>query len=157
MPEIIEVLVDGGKATAGPPLGPALGPLGMNINEIVKAINEKTKSFEGMKVPVKVIADTGKKTFEITVGTPPTSSLILKEIGVETGGKVFTEKVGDIKFDQIKKVADMKKDSLSGKNLKKQVLEVIGTCQSMSVTIEGMNPKDFQKLVIDGKYDDKMK
>ena len=78
MAERLEVLVDGGKATPGPPLGPALGPLGVNIVEIVKAINDKTKNFEGMKVPVTLLIDAKTKAYTIEVGTPPTSALVLK-------------------------------------------------------------------------------
>ncbi|HDJ50955.1 MAG TPA: 50S ribosomal protein L11, partial [Thermoprotei archaeon] len=81
--QVIEVLVEGGKATPGPPLGPALGPLGVNVAQVVKAINEATKEFEGMKVPVKVIVDVATRQFEIEVGLPPTSALILKELGIE--------------------------------------------------------------------------
>jgi large subunit ribosomal protein L11 len=157
MPETVDCLVDGGKATGGPPLGPALGPLGVNINEVVKAINEKTKSFAGMKVPVKVIIDPGKKTFEITVGTPPTSALITKELKLEKGGKVHLETVGNLTMAQAIKIAKMKQDTLSGKTLKDQVMEVIGTCQSMAVTVEGKNPKDLQIEIKEGKYDDKFK
>ena len=76
MAEKLDVLVDGGKATPGAPLGPALGPLGVNIVEIIKAINEKTKAFEGMKVPVTLVVDPKTKAYTITVGTPPTSALI---------------------------------------------------------------------------------
>src|SRR5207249_1781966 len=83
--EKLQVLIDGGKATPGPPLGPALGPLGVNIVEILKAINEKTKSFEGMKVPVTLLVDPKTKTFSIEVGTPPTSALITKELKIEKG------------------------------------------------------------------------
>ena len=78
MADTVEVLVEGGKATPGQPLGPALGPLGVNIPQIVGAINEKTKAFDGMKVPVKIIIDKDKN-FEIKVGTPPTSSLVTKQ------------------------------------------------------------------------------
>ncbi len=84
MPEKIEALVDGGKASAGPPLGPALGPLGVNIGQIVSEINKKTKDFAGMKVPVVIIVDPKTKDFTITVGTPPASSLIKQELGVDT-------------------------------------------------------------------------
>ena len=65
--EKIDVLVEGGKATAAPPLGPALGPLGVNIGEVVGTINEKTKAFAGMKVPVKVTVDSDTKEFDIEV------------------------------------------------------------------------------------------
>ena len=109
MPETIEALVEGGKATAGPPLGPALGPLGVNIMEIINTINDKTKEFDGMKVPVKVIVDPKTKKFEIEVGTPPAASLILKELGLEKGsGAPSSHKVGDLKIDQAIKVKKIK-------------------------------------------------
>ncbi|HIE34016.1 MAG TPA: 50S ribosomal protein L11, partial [Candidatus Altiarchaeales archaeon] len=79
----IEVLVEGGKASGGPPLGPAIGPLGLNINEVVNTINQKTAEFEGMKIPVKVTVDTDTKEYAISVGSPPTSALIKKELGLE--------------------------------------------------------------------------
>ncbi len=155
MAEVVEALVDGGKATAGPPLGPALGPLGVNIMEVIKVINEKTKAFQGMKVPVKVVVDPNTKSFEITVGTPPTSALIKKELGLEKGsGDARKTKVGNLKMEQVKKIADMKKESLLGKDMKSRVKEIIGTCQSMGVTVEGKNPKDILKEIDEGKYDD---
>ncbi|MBT3464646.1 50S ribosomal protein L11, partial [archaeon] len=77
--EVVEALVNGGKATAGPPIGPALGPLGVNIGEVISQINSKTKDFVGMSVPVKIIVNTDDKSFKITVGTPPTSQLLIKE------------------------------------------------------------------------------
>jgi large subunit ribosomal protein L11 len=157
MAETIEVLVEGGKATPGPPLGPALGPLGVNVIQIVNAINEKTKSFEGMKVPVKVTIDPKTKGFDIRVGTPPTSALVLKEIGAERGsGATKTTKAGNITIDQAIKIANMKEDSLLGKTLKKRVLEIIGACVSIGVAVEGREPKDVQKDIIAGKFDDKL-
>ena len=81
----ISSLVTGGAASAGPPLGPALGPLGVNIMEIINAINEKTKDFEGMKVPVTVSVDTDTKKWDITIGIPSASALVLKEVGIQKG------------------------------------------------------------------------
>jgi len=157
MADTIEVLVEGGKATPGPPLGPALGPLGVNVIQIVNAINEKTKNFEGMKVPVKVIIDSKTKGFDIKVGTPPTSALVLKEIGAEKGaGAAKTAKAGNLTIDQAVKIAGMKSESLLGKTLKKRVLEVVGACVSIGVTVEGREPKDVQKDIMSGKYDDKL-
>ncbi len=154
MADTIEVLVEGGRATPGQPLGPALGPLGVNIPKIVGEINNKTKAFDGMKVPVKIIIDSKTKDFEIKVGTPPTSSLIVKELGVEKGsGSPKAQKVGNLTMEQAIKVAKMKTDSLLGKDLKRQVLEVIGTCTSMGVTIEGQEPKTIRAEVLSGKYD----
>ena len=69
----ISALVTGGEASAGPPLGPALGPIGVNVLQVVNMINEKTKDFLGMKVPVKVEVDTETKKFTVEVGVPPTA------------------------------------------------------------------------------------
>ncbi len=81
----VSALVNGGEASAGPPLGPALGPIGVNILQVVNTINEKTKDFPGMKVPVKVEVDTTTKQFTVEVGVPPTAALIIKESGVTKG------------------------------------------------------------------------
>ena len=75
--QTISSLVTGGEASAGPPLGPVLGPIGVNIMEVINAINEKTKEFQGMKIPVSVIVDTESKKCEIEVGIPSASALIL--------------------------------------------------------------------------------
>jgi len=154
MAEVLEVLVDGGKATAGPPLGPALGPMGMNIMEIVKAINERTKSFEGMKVPVKLVIDTKTKTYTIEIGTPPTSALILKELGAEKGsGDAGKTRIGNLSIAQAVKIAGMKADVMLAKDMKGRVLEVVGTCVSMGVTVDGKGPKEVTAEIRAGKYD----
>jgi len=152
--EKLSVLVDGGKATPGPPLGPALGPLGVNIVEIIKAINEKTKSFEGMKVPVSLTVDPKTKAFSIEVGTPPTSALIVKELKIEKGsGDAGKTRVGNLSLAQAIKVANMKTDAMQGKTLKARVLEVVGTSVSMGVTVEGKPAKELSKEIKAGKYD----
>ena len=151
-------MVDGGKASAGPPLGPALGPMGVNVVKVVQLINEKTKGFDGMKVPVKVIIDVGTKDFEVTVGTPPTSALVLKEVRAEKGsGTPNTMKIGNISIDTAVRVAKMKEDDLSGRTLKHRVKEVIGTCVSMGVTVEGKDGRETQKRVDAGDFDGKLK
>jgi len=156
MSETIEALVDGGKASAGPPLGPALGPMGVDIMKVINTINEKTKQFEGMKVPVKVIIDPKTKNFEIKIGTPPASSLIFKELGLEKGsGSAGTHKVGNLSVDQAIKVAKMKYDNLLGKELKEKTKEIIGTCVSIGVTVEGKKPQEIQKLIDEGQFDSK--
>lgn len=157
MAEKIDVLVDGGKATPGQPLGPALGPLGVNIVEIIKAINDKTKSFEGMKVPVTLLIDPKTKAYTITVGTPPTSALIQKELKIEKGsGDAGKTRVGNLTVAQAIKIANMKTDAMQGKGLKSRVLEVVGTCVSMGVTVEGKPAKDASKDIKAGKYDAKL-
>ncbi len=157
MAEKLDVLVDGGKATPGAPLGPALGPLGVNIVEIIKAINEKTKAFEGMKVPVTLVVDPKTKAYTITVGTPPTSALIVKELGIEKGsGDAGKTRVGNMTLAQAIKVAKMKTDVMQGKDLKARVLEVVGTAVSMGVTVEGKPAKEMAKEIKAGKFDAKL-
>src|SRR2546428_6347664 len=154
MAETLEVLVDGGKATAGRPLGPALGPMGMNIMEIVKAINERTKSFEGMKVPVKLVIDTKTKTYTIEIGTPPTSALILKELGAEKGsGDAGKTRIGNLSIAQAVKIASMKADVMLAKDVNSRVLEVLGTCVSMGVTVDGKGPKEVTAEIRAGQSD----
>jgi len=153
MVDTVEALVDGGKATAGAPLGPALGPKGVNIAEVVAAINEKTRAFAGMKVPVKIIID-DKKKFEIKVGTPSMASLIKSELGLESGSSnARTTKVANMTLDQAKKIATMKEGDLLGADLKARVSEVSGACVSIGITIDGKNPKDFQAALKAGTYD----
>lgn len=153
MVDKLEVLVDGGKATPGPPLGPALGPLGVNVIQVVGAINEKTKAFVGMKVPVTLTIDPKTKEFEIKVGTPPTTALIMKELGLEKGsGKPNSDFVGNLTVKQVTKIADMKKDSMLAKDKKGRFKEVVGTCVSMGVTVDGKNPRKIIADIDAGEY-----
>ena len=150
--EIVKLLVDGGAATAGPPLGPALGPLGVNAGKVVEEINRKTADFKGMKVPVEVVVDTSTRSFEVKVGTPPTSALLIKEVGLDKGTK-DANPVGNLTLEQIIKVANMKKDVMLSKTMKASVIEVIGVCQSAGINVEGKRPKEMIKDIKDGKYD----
>ena len=153
MGEVVEVLVPGGKASAGPPLGPALGPLGINVKAVVDEINKKTAEFNGMQVPVRVEVD-DKKNFEISVGIPPTTALIMKEIGIEKGsGEPGTQVAGDLPLEAAVRIARMKFDDMLSYELKTAVKEVIGTCVSIGVTVEGRSCKDALAAVDSGEFD----
>ncbi len=153
----ISALVEGGKATAGPPIGPALGPLGINAGKVVAEINEKTKAFAGTTVPVKIIVNTKTKEFRIEVGTPPTSSMIKKELDIKKGsGKAGEVKVGSLKIDQVIKIANAKESAFLAKDKKGMVKEVLGTCVSMGVLVDEKDPREVIKEVDEGKYDDKI-
>lgn len=154
--QTIESLVDGGNASGGPPLGPALGPTGVNIGQVVDEINKKTKDMSGMKIPVKVIVDASTKTFEIEVGSPPTSALIKKELNIEKGAG-GNDPAGDLIFDSVIRIARLKKGSLLAEDFKGTVKEVIGTCQSVGVTIDGKSPKEITAEINEGKLDDRIK
>ncbi len=158
MKQSISSLVEGGKASGGPPLGPSLGPLGVNIGAVIEAINERTKDFEGMKVPVTILVDPTTKEFEIKVGTPPTSALILKELGIEKGsGEQKTEIAGDLTLDSAKKVAGMKRGGMLAESIKAAVKEVLGTCVSMGITCEGKPAKEFLEEIDQGLHNDALK
>ena len=148
----IEAIVEGGKATAGPPLGPALGPLGVNAGQVVAKINEMTKAFSGMKVPVKVHVDPKAKTFTIDVGSPPTAEIIKKEAGIEKGAGNREAPAGNISMAKAVGIAKSKSNSL-GKNVKETLKEVLGSCVSMGVTIDGKKAKEAIKEVNEGKHD----
>ena len=152
MEKTIDAIVEGGKATAGPPLGPALGPLGINAGQVVAKINEATKDFQGMKVPVKVIVNTETKEFRVEVGSPPTAEIIKKEIGIEKGAGTREAPAGDVSLEKLVKVAKTKSNSL-GKDLKNSLKEVVGTCVSMGVTVNGKNPKEVIKEIDRGEHD----
>ena len=140
--QTVDAMVEGGKATAAPPLGPALGPLGVNIGQVIAEINKKTADFKGVQVPVKIIVDEAKN-ITITVGTPPVSALIKQEAHIEKGsGSPHTDLVADLKIEQVIKISKMKGDGLSGKDTLSRVKEVAGTCNSMGVMIEGKRAVD---------------
>jgi len=152
----ISALVTGGQASAGPPLGPALGPLGVNIMEIINTINERTSDFEGMKVPVTVSVNTKTKKWEVTVGIPSAAALILKEAGIQKGsGTSGATWVADIKVDSIVKVAKAKLESSYASSMKSVAKEVAGTCVSLGIKIEGKHPKEFTADINAGKWDSK--
>jgi len=156
--KVIEALINGGQATAGPPLGPALGPLGVNVLVIVNKINEETKSYAGMKVPVKIVVDTETKEFEVTVGIPTTAALIVKEAGIQKGsGTPNTEKVGNLSLDQAVNIAEVKRSSLLARSLRAAVKEVIGTCVSMGVLVDEKDPKIVLREIEEGKYDEMLR
>jgi len=153
--KVIEALISGGQATAGPPLGPALGPLGVNVLAIANKINELTKSYAGMKVPVKIAVDTETKEFEVSVGVPTTSALIVSELGVEKGsGTPKTQKIGNLSLAQVVKIAKIKHTSLLAKNLKNAVKEVLGSCVTMGVLVEEKDPREVQKEIYEGKHNE---
>ncbi len=148
-------LVEGGKATAGPPIGPALGPLGVNLMAIVKEINAATKDFAGMRVPVEVIVDVETKQFEVKVGTPTTAALLVKEAKVEKGsGQTGRDWVGEISLEQAIKIALIKKADMRCKTLKSAVKSVLGTALSMGIKVEGKSPKEVIKEINEGLHDE---
>ncbi|XVH31769.1 50S ribosomal protein L11 [Haloferacaceae archaeon DSL9] len=150
----IEVLVPGGQANPGPPLGPELGPTPVDVQAVVQEINDQTAAFDGMEVPVTVeYEDDG--SFSIAVGVPPTSELIKDEAGFETGsGEPHENFVADLSVEQVKKIAEQKQSDLLAYDAKNAAKEIGGTCVTLGVTIDGEDARTFGERVDDGKYDD---
>ncbi|ELK54723.1 50S ribosomal protein L11P [Haloferax sp. BAB-2207] len=150
----IEVLVPGGKANPGPPLGPELGPTPVNVQDVVNDINDQTAAFDGMEVPVTVEYD-DDGSFSIEVGVPPTAALIKDEVGFDTGsGEPQENFVADMSIEQLKKVAEQKSSDLLSYDLKNASKEVAGTCASLGVTIEGEDARTFKQRIDGGDFDD---
>jgi len=179
--EKIELLIEGGKASPGPSSTVKLAAHKLNIGNVFKDINEKTKEYADMKVPVKILIDKKTKEYEIVVGTPPVSSLIKKELGIKKA-KVETaentkpittgeekeetkevkkengETTGNLNMEQCVKIAKMKIDDLLAKDLRAAVKQVVGTCVSMmGITVENKPPKEIIQEINDGKWNDKIK
>lgn len=154
----VRALITGGAASGGPPIGPAVSPTGINIKDVVDAVNEKTKAFHGLTVPVRIECDPETKQFEIFVETPATASLLLKAAGVEKGSDSCKEKkVGNATIDQIIEITLAKKDKMLEKSFKRAVKAVLGTALSVGITVDGEDPKVIQKRIDNGEYDDKIK
>ncbi len=156
--EVIELLVEGGNAKPGPNIGPKLSQLKLNVGEVISKINEATKEFKGLQVPVKIIVDTETKKYEIEVGLPPTSSLLKKEANIEIAKRTKPgEIVGNVTIEQIIKVAKMKMKDLNTSDLKSAVKMVLGTALSLGLTVNNRNPKELIKEVDRGLYDNLLK
>ena len=163
----VKALIEGGKASPTPPIAQALAPTKVNIGQVIAKINEKTKDFAGMQVPVTIKIDPATKEFEISIGSPSVAALIKKELNVKilakTPFKVF-EKDGvkeefkeSLKFEQVVKIAKMKIDDLKTDDLKKAVKQVVSSCVSSGVYIEQKTPKEILKEINEGKWDEKIK
>jgi large subunit ribosomal protein L11 len=111
-----------------------------------------------MRVPVTVSIDPSSKKWEIEVGIPSSAALLLKEAGIQKGSGTPTSNwVADVKFDTIVKVAKTKIDSSYATSLKSVAKEIIGTCVSLGVKIEGKTPKEITAEINAGKWDEKFR
>ena len=89
----IKLLVEGGAMQPGPALSQKLGPAGINLGQVISKVNDATKDFKGLKVPVELDVDTGTKEFNVQVFSPPASELLKKELGVEKGSGTQKKKI----------------------------------------------------------------
>lgn len=131
----VKVQCEAGKANPAPPIGPALGPYGINIMQFCKEFNDKTASQPGMIIPA-VITIYADKSFTFVTKTPPTAVLLKKEAGIATASaKPNRDKVAKVSEETVKKIAEMKMQDLNAASLEAAMSMIEGTAKSMGVTI----------------------
>lgn len=150
----IKILAEGASMKPGPALSQKLGPAGININQVITKVNEATKDFKGLKVPVELEVDTSTKEFEVKVFSPPVSELLKRELGIEKGsGTQNKMQVANASIEQIISVARTKLPNLLANDLKAAVKSVVGTCVSLGILIENKPAVEVAKEIEQGTYD----
>ena len=150
----VKLLVEAGDMKPGPALSQKLGPMGINVNQVMQRVNEATKDFKGLKVPVELDIDASTKEFDIEVFSPPVSELLKKELGVEKGSGVQKKLYGGkLSIEQIIAISKTKLPNLLSKDLKSAVKTIIGTCASLGVLIESKLATEVEREIVEGKYD----
>lgn len=133
---LVKLQLDAGKANPAPPVGTALGPHGINIMGFCKEYNARTQQQAGQVIPVEIQIFTDG-SFSFITKTPPASDLIKKAIGLDKGSSVpHMEKVGVIKRDQVRGIAETKMKDLNARTIEAAMLMIEGTARSMGVTVE---------------------
>ncbi|MBT7237228.1 50S ribosomal protein L11 [Candidatus Woesearchaeota archaeon] len=151
---IIKLLIEGGDMKPGPAVAQQLGPMGVNMGKVMSDVNEATKEFKGMKVPVELDIDEKTKEFKVSTSSPPTSELLKKELNLEKGsGKISEEKVGNLAIEDVIKVAKVKHSNMLEKDLKAAVKSVLGTCASVGIMVETDNANDLIQKIGTGKFE----
>ena len=131
----LKLQIEAGKATPAPPVGPALGQVGVNIGDFVNQFNEATKDMRGDVIPV-IISVYDDRTFSFELKTPPASKLIMKKLGIKAGsGKNLTKKVGKITQAQLEEIAAQKMVDISARDVKAGAKIIAGTARSMGVEV----------------------
>jgi large subunit ribosomal protein L11 len=151
---IIKLLIDGGNMTPSPAIAQQLGPKGINIGEVISKINESTKEFKGMKVPVGLDIDEKTKKFKINISPPPTSELLKKELKLEKGtANHKKQKVGNASIEEVIKITKIKFPQMLEKDFKTAIKSIIGTCASIGIFVENKEPKELLKDLEEGKFE----
>jgi large subunit ribosomal protein L11 len=150
---LVKLLVEGGKMSPGPAVAQQLGPMGINMGQVISDVNAATAEFKGVTVPVHLTVDPQTKEFDIKVLSPPTSELIKKELKLEkASGERLKHKVGNLAIEQVISVAKTKHASMLSNDFMATVKSVIGTCQALGVIIENKEVKEVLEEIEEGKY-----
>jgi large subunit ribosomal protein L11 len=154
----IKLLVDGGAMKPGPALSQKLGPLGIPVNNVIQKVNEATKTFSGIQVPVELDVNPSTKEFEIKVFSPPVSGLLKKELKIEKGsGAQKKFQTANASIEQIISLAKAKYQNLLCKDLKSAVKTIVGTCASLGILVENKPATEIEQDIDEGKYDKEIK
>src|SRR3989344_235508 len=154
----IKLLVEGGAMQPGPALAQKIGPLGLNVGQIIQHVNDATKNFKGLKVPVELSVDPSTKKIEVFVSSPPVSELLKKELGLDKGsGLQKKQKIANASIEQIISIAKTKQNDLLCKDLKSSVKTIIGTCVSLGVLVENNSASEVGQLIDEGKFAEEIK
>ncbi|NLB29157.1 MAG: 50S ribosomal protein L11 [Clostridiales bacterium] len=133
----IKLQIPAGKATAAPPVGPALGQHGIPIPNFIKEFNDRTASQPGMIIPV-VITVYADHTFSFITKTPPAAVLLKKACNLEkASGAPPREQVATISQEEVRKIAELKMPDLNAASIEAAMRMVAGTARSMGITVEG--------------------
>ncbi len=151
---IIKILAEGGNMKPGPTLSQKVGPTGISMNLVLQKINEATKDFEGMKVPVEVNLEPSTGKIEVSVFSPPAAELLKSEFKITKGSGVQKQvQVANASIEQIIAIAKTKSPNLLSTNLKAAVKTVVGSCGSLGILIENKFASEIEKDIDKGKYD----
>jgi large subunit ribosomal protein L11 len=132
---LIKLQIQAGQANPAPPVGPALGQHGVNIMEFCKAYNEATESQRGNVIPVEITVYEDR-SFTFVLKTPPAAKLLLKAAGVQKGsGEPHKTKVAKVTWDQIREIAEQKKEDLNANDIDAAAKIIAGTARSMGITV----------------------
>lgn len=133
---IIKLQIPGGQATPAPPIGPALGQHGLNIQEFVSRFNEATKDKQGEVLPTE-ISVYEDRTFDFITKSPPASYLLKKAAGIEKGsGQPNRTKIGGVTKEQIKQIAEKKMQDLNTDDVNAAMKIIEGTARNMGIEIK---------------------
>ncbi len=133
---IIKLQIKAGQANPAPPVGPALGQHGINIQDFCNQFNDKTKEMGGDVVPVEITVN-DDRSFTFILKSPPAAELLKKAAGIKKGaGNPLTNKVGKITLAQAKEIAEKKKEDLNAHDIDQAVKIIKGTARSMGITVE---------------------
>lgn len=133
---VVKLQLPAGQANPAPPVGTALGPQGIQLMEFCKQFNEATKDKVGFVIPV-IVTVYEDRSFTFITKTPPASNLIKKELGIEKGSsEPNKKKVGKIKKEQLKKIAELKMKDLNAKSIEAAMNIIAGTARNMGIEVE---------------------